>query len=226
MRPLNFLRTIIMLIPVGFFLLISCNQDEMPTITNLNQGDRPVSMLDSIQPGDFKTYGQGAWGSPPHGNNPGQYLKNNWNLLDTVVIGCDTVGGETITFTTWQAVNNFLPQGKKPAALDTSYINPNMKITVLAGQVLALALNIGFDLADSTFGNSSTNLKDLCVASGTFEGWTVEEVFDEANKILGGCASNYNASEINNACDMINNNFEGGVVVGNYLEFCSSERPH
>lgn len=217
-----FFRSFTLLLSVILFILVSCNQDEMPTVTNLYQGDRVVTMVDSIQPGDFKTYGQGGWGSPPHGNNPGQYLKNNWNLLDTVIIGCDS--GYTITFTNWQGANNFLPQGRKPAALDTSYINPNIKITVLAGQVLALALNIEFDLADSTFGQSSTNLKDLCVAYGTFEGWTVEEVFEEANKILGGCTSNYSASEINGACEMINENFEGGNVVGNYLEFCSSKR--
>ncbi len=222
MKTKIFLRSLVLLLPVTVFILVSCNQDEMPTITNLNQGDRVATMPDSIQPGDFKTYGQGGWGSPPHGNNPGQYLKNHWNLLDTVIIGCDS--GYTITFTSWQGANHFLPQGRKPAALDSSYVNPEMKITVLAGQVLALALNIEFDLADSTFGQSSTNLKDLCVAYGTFEGWTVEEVFEEANKILGGCSSNYNASEINGACEMINENFEEGEYVGNYLEFCSPYR--
>jgi hypothetical protein len=64
---------------------------------------------------------------------------------------------------------------------------------------------------------------DLCVTSGTFQGWTVEEVFEEANIILGGCNSNYNASEINEAVESINENFEGGEVVGNYLEICSTK---
>ncbi len=213
--------TVLMLLPVSFVLFMSCNQDEMPTLTKQNQVDRPTVLLDSIQPGDFRTYSQGGWGSPPHGNNPGQYLKDNWFRLDTVIIGCDTIGGKTLTFTSWQGANHFLPQGRKPSALDSSYINPNFKITVLAGHQLSLALNILFDLADSTFGNSSLHLKDLCVTSGTFQGWTVEEVFEEANKILGGCNSNYNASEINYAVGKINENFEGGEVVGNYLEICS-----
>lgn len=214
------LKSLVVIMPILLFFLISCKQDQIPTSSPYQNTDKVVVLPDSIQPGDFKTYGQGGWGSPPNGNNPGQYLKNHWGLLDTVIIGCDTVGGKKLTFTTWQAVNHFLPQGKKPAALDSSYINPNFKITVLAGQELALALNIEFDLADSTFGQSNTHLKDLCVAYGTFQGWTVEEVFEEAGKILGGCNSNYNASEINEAVSNINENFEGGEYVGNYLEFC------
>jgi hypothetical protein len=215
-------RFIAVALPFVFMVMMSCNQNGPTGIrSDRNLGDRTAYTSDTILPGDFRTYGQGGWGAPPHGNNPGAYLRDNWFRLDTVIIGCDTVGGKTLTFTTWQAVNQFLPQGGKPAALDSSYVNPNFRINVLAGQVLALALNIEFDLADSTFGNSNNHLKDLCVAYGTFENWTVEEVFEEAGKILGGCSSNYSASQINDAVSKINENFEDGMYVGDYLKYCS-----
>jgi hypothetical protein len=214
------LKSFIVLFPLALFIIASCSDNGVQNISPTgNYKDLSSALVDSIAPGDFRTYGQGGWGAPPHGNNPGQYLKTHWNLLDTVIIGCDTTGGYTLTFTTWQAVNNFLPQGGKPAPLDTSLVNPNFRISVLAGQVLSLALNIEFDLADSSFGNSSTNLKDLCVVFGTFQGWTVEEVFMEANRILGGCSTAYSPSEINYAVSSINENFEDGQV-GNYLQFC------
>jgi len=212
-------------LPLVFLIMVSCNQEDHPVGTNSpgNISDRTVYRLDTILPGDFKTFGQGGWGAPPHGGNPGMYLQDHWSLLDTVIIGCDTIGGKKLTFTTSQAITEFLPQGGKPRPLDSSCVNPNFKISVLAGQVLALALNIGFDLADSSFGNSNNHLEDLCVAYGTFEGWTVEEVFLEANRILGGCTSEYTPSEINDAVGKINENFEDGMV-GDYLEYCSSRR--
>lgn len=217
----SLLRFIAAALPLVLIFIISCKDDNPPIVTNPDF-DRTALTVDSILPGDFKTYGQGAWGAPPHGNNPGVYLRDNWGLLDTVVIGCDTIGGKTLTFTTWQAVNEFLPQGGKPKSLDSSYINPpNANITILAGQVLALALNIGFDIADSSFGFSNNHLEDLCVVYGTFEGWTVEEVFMEANKILGGCASDYTPQEINEAVGKINENFDGGTYVGDYLHYCT-----
>jgi hypothetical protein len=213
-------RTLAVVLPITLLVIVSCKQETPVGLHSNHYGNIAVHSLDTILPGDFRTYGQGAWGSPPHGNNPGMYLKNHWTLLDTIIIGCDTVGGNTLTFTMWQAVNQFLPQGGKPIPLDTSYINPDFRISVLAGQELALALNIEFDLADTSFGNSNNHLKDLCVASGTFEGWTVEEVFEEAGKILGGCASDYSPSEINYAVSSINENFEDGQV-GTYLHYCN-----
>ncbi len=217
-KPL--LRFFALILPVAMFIVISCNEDNQVPITTIQQGDMPQYSVDSIDPGDFKTFGQGGWGSPPHGGNPGVYLRDHWDLLDTVIIGCDSTNGHTLTFTSSQAIMHFLPQGRTPAALDSSYVNPDWKITVLAGQVLALALNIGFDLADSSFGASNEHLEDLCAQYGTFTGWTVAEIFAEANLILGGCYSEYSPSEVNEACTRINENFEGGTVVGNFLDFC------
>lgn len=219
------LRTLVVLLPITLILLVSCSQDQGPTsISPAQIGDMPSTARDtSIHMGDFKTYNQGQWGAPPMGNNAGMYLKNNWNLLDTVMIGCDSTGGHTLTFTEWQAVTAFLPQGMIPHVLDTSYVNPHRQLSMLAGQQLALALNIKFDLADTSFGHSSMNLKDLCVAYGPFAGWTVQQVYNEANRILGGCNSNYNIYVITYVVGRINMNFENGNAVGNYLKTCTTQ---
>jgi hypothetical protein len=220
----KFMRILLLVLPISFIAVISCNQDDnqfglqSPGISNESY------VIDSINPGDFKTYTQAGWGAPPFGRTPGgSYLHQNWGLLDTVIIGCDSTGGKHLTFTSSDAVRQFLPQGGMPAPLDTSYVNPTFRNNMLAGQVLALALSIKFDLADSSFGNSNNHLKDLCVRFGTFSGWTVGNVYNEANKVLGGCPSQYNAFILNDAITRINNNFIDGRFVGNYLHYCTSQ---
>lgn len=158
----------------------------------------------------FRTQTQGGWGAPPHGENPGAYLHANFAgaFPSGLVVG-DIY---TLTLTTAQAITDFLPQGGKPQALTMSYTNPTEKITVLAGQVIALKLSVEFDLYDEEFGESETNLKDLEVAFGTFAGWTVEEVLEEAETILGGGSSSYTPAEINECVSAINENFVDGEV--------------
>ena len=168
-----------------------------------------------ILPGDFKTYGQGGYGSTPQGNNPGMYLLNNFSAAfpGGIQVGCNY----TLEFTSAADIMNFLPQGTTPASLVSSYINSTSQITVLAGQVLTLALNIGFDNYDASFGNSSDKLEDLVIASGDFSGMSVGQILAEANSVLGGCASVYSASQINDIVTEINENFEDGEVAGSLL---------
>lgn len=168
-----------------------------------------------ILPGDYKTYGQGGYGSIPQGNNPGTYLLNNFSSAfpNGIQVGCN----HTLTFTSAQDIMNFLPQVSAPVSLNNSYTNPVSKMTVLAGQVLTLALNIGFDNHDGSFGNSSENLQNLVIASGIFQGWTVAQILTEANNALGGCPSVYSPSQINDIVTAINENFEDGKLAGNLL---------
>jgi hypothetical protein len=124
-------------------------------------------------------------------------------------VGCNF----TITLTSAQAVTDFLPQGGPPSALTQNYVDPGSgNISVLAGQVTALALSVGFDAFDPNFGVSAFPLADLELASGTFAGWTVAEVLAEGEAILGGCASQYTASQINDALSTINQNFVDGTT--------------
>ncbi len=168
----------------------------------------------SIEPGDFRTQTQGGWGTAANGNNPGVYRDAAFSAAfpEGIVIG----GGFSLTFTSSQSVQNFLPAGGTPSALTESAVDPSSG-NVFAGQVLALTLSVGFDLYDEDFGASDVNLKDLVFVDGTFEGWTVEAVLAEANNVLGGGSSNFTASELSDAAASVNENFVDGTTAGNAL---------
>jgi len=168
-----------------------------------------------IKPGDFRTQTQGGWGAPPKGNNPGTYLKRNFASAFPSGITIGT--GFTLKLTSASAIEVFLPQGGTPAVLTSSYVNPVDLNNVFTGQVLALALNIRFDLWDVNFGRSATNLKDLKIAYGPFENWTVQQLLDEAYIALGGGYTLYSISMLNNAVSSINENFVDGTFAGTFL---------
>lgn len=166
----------------------------------------------------FRTQTQGGWGASPHGQNPASYLRSNFSAAfpNDLVIGCSN--GHTLTFTSSNDVLNFLPCGGVPAVLTSSVVQPLCMGNVLAGQVTALSLNVGFDLYDAGFGSSSTNLNAMYVrGGGLFHGWSVQEVLDTANLVLGGCDSNYTESEMNDIVSQINENFIDGNVTGSIL---------
>lgn len=149
------------------------------------------------------TVTQGGWGAPPHGNNPGALLKNNFaSVYPTgVTIGC--AFPNHLTFTSAAQIQAFLPQGGTPAALP--------KLSVFAGQVLALQLNVDFSAA----GVLPTGLGGLHLASGPLAGKTVSFVLAFANAVLGGCQSLpangvTSISQLNDIVDAINENFDGG----------------
>jgi hypothetical protein len=168
-----------------------------------------------INPGDYRTQTQGGWGATPNGNNSGAYMHANFAAAfpNGLTVGC----GNTISLTSAQAVTDFLPQGGTAVALTQSYVNPTASISVLAGQVTTLALSVGFDNYDANFGASTTSLGAMVIAGGTFQGWTVNQLLTEGNNVLGGCASNYSAAQLNAAIDAVNNNFDNGTVVGTFI---------
>lgn len=181
--------------------------------------DPPPPPSNCTDPGEFRTQTQGGWGAPPHGGNPGTYLHDNFSgaFPNGVTIGCST--GYKITLTSASAVTAFLPQGGKPKAITQNYLNPSNKITVLAGQVLALKLSVGFDIYDDDFGASTINLKDLVyVANGSpLYGLTVEQILNLGEQILGGCSTAFTPAQINEAIANINETFVDGTMAGNVL---------
>ncbi len=158
--------------------------------------------------GDFRTQTQGGWGSSPNGDNPGRYLHDNFDKAFPNGVRVGLV--KTLRFTTAQAITDFLPSGGKPEALVRTEINPKKGGNNLAAQTLALTLSVGFDRSDSSFGASSSLLKDLEINSGKFKGWTVEQLLWEANKVLGGTSSSYTPSELNEALSKCNQCFVDG----------------
>lgn len=170
----------------------------------------------TIEPGEFRTQTQGGWGTNCNGNNPGCYRDANFAncFPNGLVVGCNN----TLTLTSSAAVAALLPEGGPPSALSGNLIDPTNTGSVLTGQIVALTLSVTFDQCDPNFGGSSTALGDLVIASGTFQGWTVNQLLTEANRVYGGCASIYSASQINNALSSINQNFVDGTMAGNFLE--------
>ena len=166
----------------------------------------------------FQTHTQGGWGDPAHGHNPGAYRDAKFALAfpHGAMIGIVGIEGgdeHSALFTSAGAVENFLPAGGTPKSLDFDYTDPVVtEAGVLAGQVLALTLNVGFDIYDPNFAPSENNLKDYVVNDPSLicNGMTAQGVLDEANNVLGGLSSSFSPSEISDCANWINNKFENG----------------
>ena len=161
----------------------------------------------------FQTHTQGGWGAVAHGDNPGSYRDDNF--ADAFPDGA-TIGNAsefTTLFTDAHAVQDFLPAGGTPNPFNQDHTNPtSTEAGVLAGQALALTLNIGFDLYDPDFAPSTDNLADFRVneLSNICYGMTAQEVLDEANTVLGGLPGSFSPSEINDCATWINERFVHG----------------
>jgi hypothetical protein len=160
---------------------------------------------------DFRTYTQGGWGAPANGNNPGVYRNNNFAgaFPNGLSIGC--ASNYALTLTSAQAVQDFLPSGSTPSALPSDLNNPgNSYNNVLAGQLVAVTLALGFDAYDPNFGESAGFLGNQIIGSGTFAGMTISQVVSIANDVIGGCSNAYSYSSLNEVLTDINENFDGG----------------
>ncbi|WP_455142874.1 hypothetical protein [Candidatus Hodarchaeum mangrovi] len=179
-----------------------------------------------INPGDFRTQTQGGWGTEAKGNNPGTYRDANFASVFPSGLTIGHSNGFTVLLSTSQVVESFLPQGGTPGTLIKNHVDPeSTEAGVLAGQVVALTLNVYFDFFDPNFGLSASNLQDLIISdnSSPFKGWTVLEILEEANLILAGLPSAYTPAQINDAVTSINENFVDGIVVGTFLKLALFE---
>ncbi len=163
----------------------------------------------------FTTFTQGGWGSPSN-SAPGK-LRDMY--FSTVFPAGLTVGGtKTLTLTSASAVKNFLPQGGTAYKLTSNYTDPTTTSAgVLAGQVVALTLNVQFDAA-GYLGTNSTNLGDLSIVGGAFAGMTVNQFLTIANQVLSGDLTTYSYSDVNDAATAINENFDNGTADNGYLD--------
>jgi hypothetical protein len=162
------------------------------------------------------TYTQGGWGSKPSGNNPGAILHDNWGKV--YGYGNLKIGGwNTATFTGSTAIQNYLPAGGSPNPFWQSYYNPSSAYSVFHGQVLALQLNVDF----SNKGITPTGLASMKLQSGELAGWTVQQVLNLANQVVGGnlgaLPKGVSLSDLNGIIDSINSAFDGGDSDTGYL---------
>jgi len=190
-----------------------CEQAEQGSC---DEGDDDASR--TPESGDFRTQTPGGWGTRAAGNNPGTYRDAHFDeaFPQALTVGCE--GGYTATFSSSKAIEDFLPAGSTPGALDKDYRDPtSTSAGVLAGHVVALTLAVGFDAADPNFGASDLSIEHLVALSGSCKGLTVRQILASANNVLGGCDSWTSASEITGCVDAINNNFVDGTRAGGYL---------
>jgi len=178
---------------------------------------------------DFWTASQGEWGANP---NPRRW--NVGNVLHAyypVVYGTDpiTIGGtNSVAMYCPFAVQRFLPQNGKPKALGDDFLDdncsvpfrwvggplkwgrkwPHVRLGSLAGETLALQLNVDFSAA----GVTRTGLGNLYIAVGKFKNKTVSQFLATANAVLGGGAlpTGMTYDDVEDTAELINLNFQGG----------------
>jgi hypothetical protein len=167
----------------------------------------------------FTTYTMGGWGTHCHGGNPGCYRDANFDAAfpDGVLIGS---GGNTLALTSTEAVEYFLPSGTTPRALPAgALVDPgNTYRNVLAGQLVTLTLNVGFDAYDANFSSNTESFGNLIITMGPFEGMTVNDFLALANGIIGGTQTGYTFSQLNVAASAINENYDNGCAGHGFLD--------
>jgi len=117
-----------------------------------------------------------------------------------------------------------LPASGYPNPLTTDVVDPQFSSrNVLAGQVAALALNVGFDFYDPDFSPAEEKLGNLQIISGPFAGNSVSGFLSIANAVLGGCNTDYSAEAVLQTASAINANFLDGKMNGGFLS-CPATR--
>lgn len=165
------------------------------------------------------TVTQGVWGATASGTNPAAYMTQNWSQAfpasTYLTIGC---GSRIVRYTTAQAVINALPSYGTAALLPAgTSINPTGISNTLLGHLAALKISVRMDEIDPSFSSSGTLLKNMVIASGTFGGWTVQQLIDHADQAIGGCVSQYPLVVVASAVANINNGYDGPNENSGYL---------
>lgn len=177
---------------------------------NVNQNLKNIASVCDLS--GLTTYSQGGWHAPAHGNNAG--VLRDAHFLDVFPAGL-VVGDPnhfTMTFTSAQAVANFLPAGGNSQILNQNLTNPPNASQPgnWAGQIVAAIMNVEFNDA-GYLGNGVNKLKDLAFLTGPFQGMSVANFLNVANTAIGGGGmGGFSINEIAYAAEQINTNFENG----------------
>lgn len=163
----------------------------------------------------YQTQTQGGWGGKPSGDNPGAMLHANFATVYPE--GLRVGSNHWLQFDDPQEITDFLPQGGTAGTLINNYDPPKKRTEagVFAGQVLALRLNVDFSAA----GYTRSGLGSLVIQTGTFEGWSVDELLSFCEQVLGGNSDElqYSLSDLNDAATNVNENYVDGTTDKGYL---------
>ncbi len=160
----------------------------------------------------FRTQTQGGWGSSPTGGNPGALLAANFAKVFPA--GYVQIGStKTLRFTSQAAVQAWLPRGGTSGVLTGSAVNPSGGYGTgnIGGQLLALQISVEFSRKGVTRGG----LDRLVLKSGKLAGYTVGQVLDLANGVVGGSASlptGLTITELASILESLNTNFDNGTI--------------
>ncbi len=132
-----------------------------------------------------------------------------------LTIGCN----QQIRFASAEDLLGSLPMTGKPLPLAAteSEVKPGMVNNQLAGELITLDLAIQLDAHSENFSTGEVPLYVLQVTRGAFEGWTLAELQQEGNSVLGACTSNFTPEQITEVLHGINANFVNGEPAGDYL---------
>ncbi len=165
--------------------------------------------------GTWSTFTQTEWSQAPdkYGKKVAPGLLAD-GFTGPITIGSTDPGKFRLTFTSVDAIRQFLPAGGRAGVLQASAINPrNSRAGVFAGQVLALKLNVLF--------SGKNGLADLYLVDGPLAGTTVQHVLDLANEVLGGNAGMLPAGltidSLEDIVTNINEDFDAGAIDRGYL---------
>jgi hypothetical protein len=130
-----------------------------------------------------------------------------------IILGCS----DHLSFPTAELALSAMPSEGPAQVLETTQESGFHGSNRLVGELLSLTIMIGLDETMLEFTPHSAPLKRLVVATGAFEGWTVDEVAREANSILGGCTSNFTADQIYEVVREINLSFANPLETTHFL---------
>jgi hypothetical protein len=167
-----------------------------------------------------RTESQIVWGAPASGSSPSAYMTSNFATAfpasNYLSIGC---GWRKLRLTSASAVIAFLPSSGSAAQLPWgTKQNPGSSYgNSFAGELVALKLSVRFDELAPAFNPSPVLLKNMIIASGTFAGWTVQQLITSADAKIGGCYSAYSRDQLHVAVAAVNAGYLGGTMNSGYL---------
>jgi hypothetical protein len=158
----------------------------------------------------FVMAAQGTWGANATQYNLSGSMVATFGTAypapNYLTIGC---GSRLMRFTSGAAIIAALPTYGTPAMVPSgTTTNPTNLTNTLIGQLVAAKLNVRYDAINANFAPYQGMLGSLVITSGTFAGWTFQQLIDAADQRIGGCSSTYSLSALSNALTTINNGYD------------------
>ena len=148
----------------------------------------PTPAIGTTGCGTYMSFTPGAWGAPPSGGgNAGTFLHDNWTAISAADGSADGqitlgVGPNVFTFTSAQAITDFLPASGGSSPIAASATNPTTGGSTLISHTTALKLEV---LAYGP--NGTNNLSQVFyTGGGPLDGYTIGDILLLSERYIGG----------------------------------------